>query len=93
LSRNRTAKRVAEITQNTHVMELEWANAELKAELEHAHLKIAEVEEHHDSLRSGYQKLENVCERLHNTTEMLKQEKIEAEKTRHAEIATINAKF
>jgi chromosome segregation ATPase len=84
---------VAEVAQNTRVTELERANVELRAELEHARLKIAEVEERQDSLCTGYQKLENECERLHNATETLKQENIKAEKTRDAEVATIHAKF
>jgi hypothetical protein len=47
----------------------------LRAELEQAWLKIAEVEECQDSLCSGYQKLENECENLRSIAETLKQEK------------------
>jgi hypothetical protein len=65
----------------------------LRTELEQARIKIAEVEEHQGSLRSGYQKLEHECEGLRNAAEMLKQEKAEAEKTREAEVATLHSKF
>jgi predicted nuclease with TOPRIM domain len=80
LSRNRAAKRAMEVAQHAHVSELERANAELREELKQAQIKIAEVEKHWDSLCSGYEKLENECESLHNVTETLKQEKNQSQK-------------
>jgi chromosome segregation ATPase len=61
-----------EVVQSTRVIELERANAKLRAELQQAWLKIAEVEERHDSLRSTYQKLESECESLRNATKTRK---------------------
>jgi hypothetical protein len=54
---------------------------------------MAEMEEHRDSLCSGYEKLENECEKLCGVAETLKQEKAETEKTCEAEVATICGKF
>jgi hypothetical protein len=93
LSKNRAAKRAMEVAQSARVTELERANTELRAELEQAWLKIAEVEERQDSLCSDYQKLENECESLHNAAETLKRQKAEAEKTGEAEVATIHTRF
>jgi predicted nuclease with TOPRIM domain len=93
LSRNRAAKRAMEVAQHAHVSELERANAELREELKQAQIKIAEVEKHRDSLCSGYEKLENECESLHNVTETLKQEKTKAKRTYEAEVAMIRTKF
>jgi hypothetical protein len=68
-----------EVVQSTHVPELERGNAELRAELEHAHLKNVETEERQNSLRSGYTKREDECEVLRHAAESLKWEKVEAE--------------
>jgi hypothetical protein len=93
LSKNGAAQRAMEVAQNAHVMELELANADLRAELEQARLKIVEVEECQGSLRSGYEKLKNEYESLCNVAEALKWEKGEAKKTREAEVATIHTMF
>jgi hypothetical protein len=52
LSRNRAVKREMAAAQHAHVMEVERANTELKAELEQAQIKIAEMEECRYSLQS-----------------------------------------
>jgi hypothetical protein len=70
------AKRVMEVAQNASVMEPEQANANFRVELEQAQIKIAEMDEHQSSLRSGYEKLGSECENLHNVAEILKQEKV-----------------
>jgi hypothetical protein len=71
-------------------MELERANAELRAELEQARIKNAEVEVCRGSLHSDYQKLEHECESLRNAAETLKREKVKAKKTT---VCTITRSF
>jgi c-di-GMP-binding flagellar brake protein YcgR len=61
--------------------------------LEQARIKIAEVEEHQNSLRSGYVKLENECDNLHSIAETLKQEKVKTNKTHEAKVAMICSRF
>jgi chromosome segregation ATPase len=65
----------------------------LRAELEQARLKIAEVEERQSSLRSGYTRLENDCESLCSAAKSLKQEKVEAKKTHEIEVTAIRTRF
>jgi predicted nuclease with TOPRIM domain len=84
LTRSRAIRRAVEVAQTARVMEHERANAELRADLKQAQLKIAEVEERQCSLRSGYTKLESECDGLHNAAEALKLEKAVAEKDRNA---------
>jgi hypothetical protein len=92
-SKNQAARRVVEVVQSAHVMDLEQANAELRAELEQAHLKITEAEERHNSISLGYTKLEDEYESLCNAAKTLKWEKAEDETAREPEVLTIRTKF
>jgi hypothetical protein len=72
VSRDRVTRRVVEVAQNARLPEFERVNAELRAELEQAQLKIAETEEHENSLHSSYTGLEDECEILRDATKTLK---------------------
>jgi predicted nuclease with TOPRIM domain len=74
LTRNRAAQRMMEAAQSERVSELQRPNTELRAKLEQTHLKIAKIEEHQNSLHSGYTKLEDECEVLRHAAESLKRE-------------------
>jgi hypothetical protein len=75
------------------VIELERVNAELRVEVKQTHLKIAEAEEHQNSLHSGYSRLEDEGEGLRNATETLNREKVEAEVAHEVEVTGIHTKF
>jgi hypothetical protein len=90
LSGDRATKRALEVAYSAHVPKLDKANAELRAELEQARLKIAEAEE---SQNSGYTRLEDECEALRNAAEALKREKAEAETAHGTEVTAIHKRF
>jgi uncharacterized membrane protein len=71
LSRNRAAKRAVEVVQHDRLLELERANAKLRAELEQSRIKIAEMEERQSSLCSGHDKLKNEFDELHGFAKTL----------------------
>jgi predicted nucleic acid-binding Zn-ribbon protein len=93
LSKNRVARRAIEAAQGACVTELERVNAELRVEVKQTHLKIAEAEEHQNSLHSGYSRLEDEGEGLRNATETLNREKVEAEVAHEVEVTGIHTKF
>jgi hypothetical protein len=93
LSRNKAAKRAMEVVQHDRVTELERVNAELTAELEQSPIKIVMMEQHGDSLRLGYEKLESECEKFRDVAETLKQEAMETEKTCENQVATMHVKL
>jgi chromosome segregation ATPase len=92
-SKSRTVKRAMEVAQTVRVIELERANAELRAEFKQSQIKIEEVEERQGSLRSGYTKLENQCENLHSVAEALKEQKAEAERAQITQVTAAHTRF
>jgi hypothetical protein len=82
-----------EAAQSERVSELQRPNTELRAKLEQTRLKIAKIEEHQNSLRSGYTKLEDECEVLRHAAESLKREKAETETAHETEVTTAHVKF
>jgi hypothetical protein len=93
LSKSMVAKRASEASQQSCVVVLERANAELRTELGQSHIKITEIEEHQNSLHSSYDQLNNEYNELHGVAGTSQLEKADAKKSYEAQVAKARAGF
>jgi chromosome segregation ATPase len=93
LSKALIAEKALEAAEQSHILELESAKAELRAELDQARSKISEVKGRKSVLKSNYVNLRNDYKNLEAIKNVLQWEKAEAEKTRDAEVAQSHNKF
>jgi hypothetical protein len=83
LTKSRTTEKSTVVQQNTHVAELEEANAQLLVELNAARSRLAEVEHHEQAMTSDYEGLCRDFDDLCTSHDTVVKEKADLEKMEH----------
>jgi Tfp pilus assembly protein PilN len=81
LTKSRIVKKSAVVQQNARMAELEEANAQLRAELNAAESRLAEIEHHEQALTLDYEGLHRDFDVLRTSHDAVVKEKVDLEKT------------
>jgi hypothetical protein len=81
LTKSRIAEKSTMVQQNAHVVELEEANAQLRAELNATQSRLAEVQHRKHALTSDYEGLHIDFDDLCTSHDVVVKEKADLEKT------------